>query len=297
MRVAFYWAMLTLGGLLFFAAVTLAGAGQFMNVFVKRLPYRDTIVQMQQWSLPVVSFVLLVGVLAVFYRAVPNTRVRWGAALAGAVAVALLLTANNYLQFLYLRRVLLTKSLFGSLGIIPVLMFGLYVFWLFVLIGGQVSYAVQNVDVRDSKLAWGHLSIANRERLSLAVLMAICRRFHEGKPPISTSELSAAVRLPAQVLNECLNLISDLGFVAQVPPRDGAIPTDTCYRPARPLSEISLLEFKAAADNFGADPGGDSLGWSDPIVKSFGKALEAVGRDAFFSRSVEDLLLAETSGK
>ena len=151
--------------------------------------------------------------------------------------------------------------------------------------------------MRDSKLAWGHLSIANRERLSLAVLMAICRRFHEGKPPISISELSAAVRLPAQVLNECLNLITDLGFVAQVPAQEGKPSSDTCYGPARPLREISLLEFKAAADNHGADPGGDSLGWSDPIVKNFGKALEAVGRDEFFRRSVEDLLSAESSGK
>ena len=121
-----------------------------------------------RWSLPSVSFVILVGVLAVFYRAIPNTRVRWRPALCGAVAVAVLLTANNFLQFLYLKRVLLTRSLFGSLGIIPVLMFGLFVFWLFVLVGGQISYAVQNVHLRNARLAWGSLSATNRERLSLS---------------------------------------------------------------------------------------------------------------------------------
>lgn len=297
MRFVFYWTMLALGGLLFFAAVTLVGAGPFVNVILERLPYGDEIVRMLKWSLPVVSFVVLVGVLAAFYGAIPNTRVRWWAALTGAVIVALLLTANNYLQFLYLRRVLLTKSLFGSLGIIPILMFGLYVFWLFVLVGGQISYAVQNVDVRESKLAWGHLSIANRERLSLAVLMAICRRFHAGRPPVTASELSAEVRLPAQVLNECLNLIIDLGFVAQVPAEDGASSPEPRYRPARPLGEISLMQFKAAADNHGTDPGGDSLGWGDPIVRSFGTALAGAGREAFLGRSVEDLLQSEASGK
>jgi membrane protein len=297
MRFVFYWAMVALGGLLFFAAVTLVGAGEFMNVFVSRLPFGSAIGGVLHGSLPALSFALLVAVLASFYRAIPNTRVWWVAALSGAVVVALLLTANNYLQFLYLRRVLLTKSLFGSLGIIPVLMFGLYVFWLFVLIGGQISYAVQNVDVRESKLSWSHLSAANRERLSLAVLMAICRRSHSGRPPISAWELSATVRLPAQVLNECLNMIIDLGFVARVPAPPGSGSADACYSPARPLAEISLLQFKVAADNHGADPGGDSLGWSDPIVRSFGKALEGVGREAFFSRSVADLLGAEASGK
>jgi membrane protein len=180
-RVAFYWTILTLGGILFFASVALLGAGAFVNVFVGRLPFGSEIVRLLRWSLPSFSFVVLVAILTAFYRAIPNTRVRWKAAVTGAFVVALLLTANNFLQFLYLKRVLLTRSLFGSLGIIPVLMFGLYIFWLFVLVGGQISYAVQNVHVRNSRLAWGSLSAANRERLSLAVLMAICRRFYHSE--------------------------------------------------------------------------------------------------------------------
>src|SRR5271165_34231 len=131
-RVVLYWTVLTLGGVVFFAAVALLGAGAFVNVFVGRLPFGAEIVRFLRWSLPLFSFVLLVGLLVTFYRAIPNTRVRWGAALAGATTVALLLSANNFLGFMYLRRVLITKSMFGSLGIIPVLMLGLYVFWLIV---------------------------------------------------------------------------------------------------------------------------------------------------------------------
>jgi membrane protein len=250
-----------------------------------------------RWSLPPVSFVLLVGVLAAFYRAIPNTRVRWGAALTGAVTVALLLTANNYVQFLYLRRVLLAKSLFGSLGIIPVLMFGLYVFWMIVLIGGQISYAVQNVDVRNSKLAWNSLSVANRERLSMALLMAICRSYRGGKPSVSAAELASATRLPTQLLNECLNRVVDLGFAQAVPAAPGAADAGALYRPSRALSEITLLKFKAAADNLGSDPAGDALGRTDPVVGQFSEAMGRLGDEAFFHESVEQLLSAETETK
>jgi membrane protein len=295
-RVAFYWTLLTLGGLLFFAAVAALAVGQFVNVVVGKVPFGIAMAYLARWSLPPLSFVLLVGVLAAFYRAIPNTRVRWGAALSGAVAVALLLIANNYLQFLYLRRVLLAKSLFGSLGIIPVLIFGLYIFWIIVLIGGQISYAVQNVDVRNSKLAWGSLSTANRERFSLAVLMSICRRFRDGRPPVSAAELSAATRLPTQILNECLNRIVDLGFAEPAPQPAGAPSADALYRPARPLSQITLLQFKAAADNQGANPEGDALGRNDPIVGEFSAAIERLGKDRFFQESIETLLSAETSG-
>jgi len=268
-----------------------------VNVFFARLPFGAEIVRFLRWSLPSFSFVLLVGVLVSFYRAIPNTRVRWGAALSGAVVVALLLSANNVLGFLYLRRVLLTKSLFGSLGIIPVLMFGLYVFWLFVLIGGQISYAVQNVHVRNSQLAWGGLSAANRERLSLAVLMAICRRFHACQPPMSVAELSDAVRVPAQVLNECLNRIVDLGFVMSVPQERGARSAGMLYQPARPLKRITLLQFKSAADNQGADPAGDALDRIDPVVREFASEIERLGEQAFFRKSVEELIEEAPTGK
>lgn len=295
-RVVFYWAMLTLGGVLFFAMVSVAGFGQLVTLFVGKLPYGHEIIGLLGWMLPLATFLLLVAVLAAFYRAIPNTRVRWSAAFAGAVAVALLLTANNYMQFLYLRRVLLAKSLFGSLGIIPVLMFGLYVFWLFVLIGGQISYAVQNVDVRGSKLAWAHLSTANRERLSLAVLMAVCRRAFAGRPPATAAELAEELRLPGQVLNECLNLVTDLGFVASLEPASGSS-GQPAYTPAKPLREMNLLQFKTSADNHGADPGGDTLCWNDPVVRDFGAALEGVGKSAFFGRSIEALLAAESAPK
>jgi membrane protein len=289
-RVVVYWAVLTLGGVVFFAAVALLSAGEFVNVFVGRLPFGSEIHRLLGWSLPLLSFVLLTGVLATFYRAIPNTRVTWSAALSGAVFAALLLAANNYLQFLYLERVLVTKSLFGSLGIIPVLMFGLFVFWLFVLVGGQISYAVQNVHVRNSRLAWGNLSASDRERLSLAVLLAICRRFHACQPPISVSELSDALRLPTQVLNECLNRIVDLGFVCPVPPPPGAPAADMLYRPARPLNRITLMEFKAAADGHGADPVGGSLDKIDPVVGEFHAAVERLNHEAFFRKSVEELI-------
>jgi len=290
MRVVLYWTILTLGGVVFFAAVALLGAGAFVNVFVGRLPFGAEIVRLLRWSLPSFSLVLLVAVLVSFYRAIPNTRVNWGAALSGAVAVALLLLANNFLGFLYLKRVLVTKSLFGSLGIIPVLMLGLYVFWLIVLVGGQISYAVQNVHVRNSQLAWGNLSAANRERLSLAVLMAICRRFHGCLPPMSVPELSDAVRVPSQVLNECLNRIVDLGFVMSVPPPQGAHAAGPLYQPARPLSRITLLQFKAAADNLGSEPTGGALERIDPVVREFTAAIGDLGEQAFFRKSVEDLI-------
>ena len=129
------------------------------------------------WSLPVFSLLLVVTLLAVVYRVIPNTHVFWRAAFVGALVVAVLLMLNNYVALLYVRRVYLERSLYGSLGILPVLMLGLYIFWLYILIGGVLSYAVQNVHFRNSQAAWGSLTESMRERLSLVVLLTIGRLF------------------------------------------------------------------------------------------------------------------------
>jgi len=297
MRVVFYWTVLTLGAVLFFTAMALLGAGAFVNVFVGRLPFGHELVRLLRWSLPLFSFLLLVVLLTVFYRSIPNTRVHWRAALAGAAVVALLLLLNNFLAFFYVRRVILTKSLYGSLGILPVLMFGLYIFWFYVLIGGQISYAVQNARYRNSQAVWADLSVATRDRVCLAVLVTICRRFQAGLPPLPASKLGIVMRIPGQILNEGLNRLVDMKLVAPAPPAPGESAGDMLFQPTRPLNRLTLMEFKAAADAFGDNPLGDTLEKSDPVVREFSAAIQRLGDQPFFKRTLEELLAGSTASR
>jgi membrane protein len=193
MRVVLYWTILTLGAVLFFAAVAL-GAGTFVNVFVEKLPGGAGLLAVLRWSLPVFSVTLLVALLMLVYRVIPNTRVFWRAAFAGALVVTALLQLNSFVALLYVRRVFLERSLYGSLGILPVLMIGLYVFWLYVLTGSVISYAVQNVHLRNSQAAWSQLTEAMRERLTLVVLLTIGRRKFSTSASTASSRWSSSPR-------------------------------------------------------------------------------------------------------
>lgn len=291
MRVVYYWTLLTLGAILFFASVTLLSAGAFINVFndaISRLPFSQQVAMALQWSLPAFSFTLLVVLLTVFYRIIPNTRVFWRSAFTGAIVVASLLMLNNYLAFLYVRRVLLTESLYGSLGFPLVVMFGLYIFWLYVLVGGQISYAVQNVHFRNSQAAWSNLSESMRERLLLIVLLTICRRFQDCLPPVAASHLGSMIKVPTQILNECLNRLVDLKLITPLPATDEN-PSDLLYQPARPLNRITLLDFKLLDDNFGEDPIGTSLEGLDPILIRYNQATGKLGEQGFFQKTLEQL--------
>ena len=164
----------------------------------------------------VLAFVMLTLLLAVFYRFIPNTRVRWQPALLGGMVVATCLILNNYLSFLYVSMVLNRMSLYGSVGIIPILMFGLYVFWMMVLFGGLLTYAVQNANNITADRLWNQVSPRTRRLLNLAAFLHISRAFLRGKPGPTSEELANALRVPAAILNEGLGRMTDLKLVSQV---------------------------------------------------------------------------------
>jgi membrane protein len=292
LRVVYYWTILTLGTVLFFASLTALSAAAFINVFFEKLPFGQELLVALRWLLPSLSVVVLVSILTFFYRFTPNTRVIWRAALTGAIVVTALLFLNNYAAFLYFKRVVLQRSLYGSLGILPILMLGLFIFWFFVLVGGQISYAVQNVHYRSSQAAWNSLSVSLRERLSLLVLLVIARRFRECGSAYSASELGGLVKVPTQVLNECLNRLGDLGLVAAIPPAPGQSSLDYRYQPARPLDRITLPDFKARFEDCGEDPSGNALDLADPVLRYYHEKLHQHAEQALGPQTLDTLLAA-----
>jgi len=289
-RIVYYWSVITLGALLFFASLTLLSAGAFMNVFFEKIPLGAQLKGFFMWLLPSGSVVLLILLLTLFYRFVPHTRVKWGAALLGAAIVTALLFLNNYLAFLYFKRVVLSKSLYGSVSIVPILMIGLYIFWFFVLVGGQITYAVQNVRYRSSQTAWHSLNHATRESMSLVVLLLIARRFKVAAPAYSVSELSHLIRIPSQVLNESLNRLCDIKFVSELPPAAGADPNDARYQPARPLNQITLDEFRREFENYGEAPTAGLLENVDPILAHYHEKLAKVLPPVLGSQTLDELI-------
>ncbi|HVZ63457.1 MAG TPA: YhjD/YihY/BrkB family envelope integrity protein [Lacunisphaera sp.] len=289
-RIVYYWSVITLGALLFFTSLTMLSAGAFLNVFIEKVPLAAQLKTAFVWLLPSGSVLLLVIVLMLFYRIVPNTRVRWTAALLGAVIVTSLLFLNNYVAFLYFRRVVLSKSLYGSVSIMPVLMIGLYIFWFFVLVGGQLTYAVQNVHYRSSQTAWHSLNHATRESMSLLVLLLIARRFKACSPPYSVTQLSHLIRVPSQILNESLNRLCDLQLVVELPPEKGAEQADLRYQPARPLDRITLADFRRMFENYGEAPSGGLLDNVDPVLAHYHERLEASIPQALGERTLDELV-------
>lgn len=289
MRILAYWAVMSLGPFALFASVTGLSANAILTLFAETLPFGEQLAGVIGFFLPLGGFILLFLLLALFYRHIPATHVNWVPALAGAIAVAVLLWANNKLAFLYISWVVRQKALYGSLAIPIVLMFGLYIFWLVVLLGGQISYAIQNVRFRNSREAWATLAETMRERLSLVVLLLVCRKFHACAPPPTADDLSELIGVPDQILNECLHRLVQMRLLTPIPPQQGSHADEECYLPARPLGRTTLAHFKTGDDEFGNDPQGPLHQSNEPLLQLYNEANQAFTSTGIFSETLDDL--------
>jgi len=266
-RIVFYWTFISLGAVLGAAALTLLTVTQ-ISAFAEKLPFGETMLRLVLIASPILAFGLLVLLLALFFRFIPNTRVEWSAAFVGATVVVALLHLYNKLSFLYVEQVVRNQSLYGSVGIVIVLMLGLYVFWLLVLLGGQVTYACQNADYLTNENAWQNTSHRARELVALAAIVLIARGFRQGEP-LHASELTRRLRVPAHIMNLALHYLREMGLVRPVESAEGDDERDRAYLPAQPLDALTFAEFKERFERYGNNEGAELVRDIDPVVRRY----------------------------
>jgi membrane protein len=91
---------------------------------------------------------VLWALMLAVYLTVPSQSPRFHAAAAGALVSAIgLEIARSFLHF-YISRTLSLSLVYGSLGLVPVFMFWMYVIWMIVLVGLQVAVLWDALDSR-----------------------------------------------------------------------------------------------------------------------------------------------------
>ena len=228
-RIEHYWFAVGLVPTLLVAGLILASGPRFAGVrhFVESMPLVSGVV------FNFLPLVLLWLAFASFYKIMPNTRVCFNAALVGGIVGGSFWYLNNVFGFLYVSRVVSNSKIYGSLGLVPVFMIGLYFSWLILLFGAQVAYAFQNRSVYlQDKLA-ENVNQRGREFVALRLMTGIGQRFQRGLPPVTLQEISTELGIPSRLAQQILRTLLAARLVTEVGGPEAA------YAPARPLESIN----------------------------------------------------------
>ncbi len=240
MRIVLYWGVLTLVPILLVVALGLATGPhlQATQDFVASLPFvGNFLVSFGFVMLPIVLLCLTFGA---FYMLMPNTRVHWGAALVGGLVAGLMFHANNMVSVLYVSRVVSNSKIYGSLGLVPVLMIGLYLAWLIVLLGAQVAYAYQNRAVYAEERQVENINQRGREFIALRLMTVIGQRFVKGEPPLSVADTAEELGVPTRLVQQIMHTLAKARLVVET------AGGETAYVPARPIETITCYDILEA---------------------------------------------------
>ena len=228
-RIILYWAAITLGPLLLAGTFGLASGPHLQSTqkFLMKMPGIGAI------TFKLLPLVLLWLAFALFYKAVPNTKVRWQAALVGGLVGGTAWHLNNLLGFLYVSRVVTYSKMYGGLGMVPVFMLGLYLSWLILLFGAQVAYAYQNRALYLQERIAENVNQRGREFVALRLMTCIGQRFQRGLPAPTSQEMSEELCIPSRLVQQVLQTLIAAHLVIEV---SGLEPA---YTPARPLEQIN----------------------------------------------------------
>ncbi len=231
-RIILYWATITLGPLLMVAAVGLAGSSHLQAV--KELISQSSFVGGFVFDL--LPLVLLWLLFALIYQLVPNTKVHFGASFIGGMVAGSLWHLNNVFGFLYASRVVSYSKVYGSLGLVPVFMAGLYFSWLILLFGAQVAYAFQNRKAYLQDKLLENVNQRGREFIALRLMTCIGHRFLNGLPPVSLQHISVELGIPSRLAQQVLQTLLSARLVVETGGREPG------YAPARPLEAINAYD-------------------------------------------------------
>jgi len=204
-RLTTYWTMLTLGPLGIIASLTLGS----------RLG--DAVQAPGGIGAGVIDSVLSLGIswliLIAAYMLIPNARVKLRPAAIGALLAAVLWEFGKFGFRSYLGFSTGYATLYGSLGLVPVFFLWVYLTWFIVLLGLEITRALQVLTDPTRRNLAG--DAPPDPACGLAMMVEGARRFATGAA-LQLDEAAAAGGLPPRRAETVLARLRDAGFLHEV---------------------------------------------------------------------------------
>ncbi len=181
-------------------------------------------------------FVILCGFFTFLYKFVPNTQVRLMSALAGGVTAAVLWQLAGWAFAAFVAGSGKYSAIYSGFAVLILFLIWLYASWLIVLVGAQMAFFHQTPSAYQSHTLWRLGAHALRERLALAVLMQIARRYLDGGRPYKPEELAVDASAPSSVVDDLIDEYVGHGILGRVSEPEGV----TLVKPPElvPMSEV-----------------------------------------------------------
>lgn len=229
-------------------------------------------------------FLLLTCVFSFAYSFITNTQVRLLAAAAGGISAGIMWVVAGRLFAAFVVGSTKYAAIYASFAVAVIALLWVYVAWLIVLVGAQISFYCQHPESMQMGRKPLIPSGKEKEALALDVVSAVGHAFRDGEPRIDEAQLATRLEVPEDVLASVTRDLEGSGLLIRS--GEGAL------LPGRDLDSVTLLEIVQAVRRAGDEPSGPRPERSRS-VEAVVEAIDTALSERLQGRTARELVEAE----
>ncbi len=235
------------------------------------------------------SLVVVWAMFAFVYLVLPNTKVRLrSAALAGVMAGSCFFVFQAIYVYL-LKWMTSYNAIYGSFAALPLFLLWMQNSWSILLIGCELSFALQNEKRFDEERKLPSTSHDDNRKLMVAITAFVARAFHQGEGAVPMVAIREGLSLPTRIASKLVSQLVAAEVLNEV--RCDEVEYDVAYAPARDISTLRVCDVLSAIESHTEGPTEDMYGVA--VARRAESAIEGVKRHA--AESEDNKLILEIS--
>jgi membrane protein len=238
-RFSDYISVLIIGPVLIFSALGIT-ASFMSNTIVQKIISIEPMGTMFYYAVEILPYIIVCGAFTFFYVFIPNTKVKLKSAIVGGIFAGIMWETAGWGFASFIVTSTKYAAIYSGFAILIMFMIWVYVSWLILLLGAQISFYHQYPNFVTAKKDLFRISNRLRERSALLVMYFIGHNFLHDKKPWTLDTLVERLKLPVDPIHEIISLLEQNGFLRETNDEPPA------YIPARDMETISLKQLISA---------------------------------------------------
>jgi membrane protein len=217
--------------------IVTSGISIFLHSTQSLAPVLQAIEPIRRVLRRLLPFAVASGVFTWIFMAIPNTKVRFVAAVIPGVIMGTLFQLvqmfSVYLVMLFTRM----SVVYGAFSALPLVLIWLHITCWLLLFGAVLAFAIQNNDLFAYERDLETISRRYKDYVMLYLLSVIIRRFEQGEQPQTAHEMATNNQLPIRLVLQLLSRLEETDIVRSVHTDKDE---DPAYVPAMDTHQITV---------------------------------------------------------
>ncbi|MBQ5899658.1 MAG: YihY/virulence factor BrkB family protein [Alistipes sp.] len=195
----------------------------------------------------IVSMVVVWAMFALIYLVLPNTKVRLRSALLAGIMAGSCFYAFQAIYIYLLKWMTSYSAIYGSFAALPLFLLWMQNSWSILLIGCELSFAIQNEKRFDEERMLPNVSPDDNRKLMIAITAFVARAFKCGEGAVPMVAIREGLALPTRIASKLVQQLVAAEVLNEV--RRDEVEYDVAYAPARDINTLRVCDVLSAVDS------------------------------------------------